>query len=141
MSFIVLTAPEHQRALYFLLLALMKHKMWPYFRDITLGAITVVPLLISFLLSVEHIQPTFALGACGHVCVSCVYCTKTPQADYNKAIYDVTIQASAAFLQQAACYYGLKRQSFLSWEDLCSLFPGTISAIIFTSVCESFFYL
>lgn len=74
----------------------MKLKMWPYFRDITLGAITVAPLLIGFLLSVEHIQPTFALGACGHVCVSVFTVQKHPQADYNKAIYDVNIEASAA---------------------------------------------
>lgn len=54
------------RALYFLLLAVMKQKLWPYFHNITLGAITEVVLLITHSLLVEHIQPALAPSACGH---------------------------------------------------------------------------
>lgn len=68
-----------RRTLYFLLLTVMKHKTWPYFHDITPGAITEAPLLIAHLLSVEHIQPMFALSACVHMKARvCVYCAKTP---------------------------------------------------------------
>lgn len=66
-----------RRTLYFLLLTVMKHKMWPYFHDITPGAITEAPLLIAHLLSVEHIQPMFALSACMDMKARvCVYCAK-----------------------------------------------------------------
>ncbi len=55
-----------RRALYSLLLTVMKQKMWPYFHNITPGAIAEAALLIAHSLSVEHIQPTLAPGACGH---------------------------------------------------------------------------
>lgn len=54
------------QALYFLLLTVMKQKIWPYFHNITLAAITEAALLIAHSVSVEHIQAAFAPGACGH---------------------------------------------------------------------------
>jgi len=52
--------------LYILLLVVMEQKMWPYFHNITPGAITEAVPLIAHSLSVEHIQPALAPGACGY---------------------------------------------------------------------------
>lgn len=64
--------------LYFLQLTVMKHKMWQYFHHITPGAITEAALPIAHLLSMEHIQPTFAFSACGHEGLSMCFRPKTP---------------------------------------------------------------
>lgn len=63
--------------LHFPLLTVTKQKMWQYFHNITLGAITEAALLIAHSLSVEHIQHLLLVyvDMKAHLCV---YCIKTP---------------------------------------------------------------